>query len=254
MKIVFKKSSISDTGNHLDNYLASLSSPIDSFLEEHILESKFFKIFIGSEDAGYFAVHEETMLTQFYMPDEFRMYGQKIFAEMKRVLSVGSAFVPTCDEFFLTHATDSYRTLDKQAYFFCDSKRKLNGKTGLTLKAAEFTDIGSIKENSGDFFDEIEKKVGRGIIYIAARDAVTVGYGIIEKGRILKDHASIGMFTIEKFRQQGIGRGIIIGLKKLSYEQGLRPIAGCWYYNHNSKKTLESAGMITNTRLLRFGF
>ena len=28
-------------------------------------------------------------------------------------------------------------------------------------------------------------------------------------------------------------------------------IAGCWYYNHTSKKTLEKAGMLTQTRLLK---
>ena len=31
---------------------------------------------------------------------------------------VQSAFVPTCDEFFLAHALDDYRQLAKQAYFF----------------------------------------------------------------------------------------------------------------------------------------
>ncbi|WP_181153121.1 hypothetical protein [Paenibacillus sp. AR247] len=33
--------------------------------------------------------------------------------------------------------------------------------------------------------------------------------------------------------------------------QGIRPLSGCWYYNEASKRTLESAGMVTRTRLLR---
>jgi hypothetical protein len=33
-----------------------------------------------------------------------------------------------------------------------------------------------------------------------------------------------------------------------------KPIPGCWNYNHNSKRTLESAGYASNTRLLRIDF
>jgi hypothetical protein len=130
----------------------------------------------------------------------------------------------------------------------------VKGDPGIKLRKAVYTDIGSIGENSGDFFGELGRKVNDGIIYIASKDSLDVGYGIIEAGRILKAYASIGMFTLEGMRQKGIGRSIIIGLKEITYGMGLKPIAGCWYYNHNSKKTLESAGMITNTRLLKFHF
>ncbi len=254
MKIKFIKCSFKDLVGLIGKYIHSLSSPIDSYLEDHIINSDFFLIYVDGKKAGYFAVHKKKLLTQFYMPDKYKKYGQKVFAEMKRVLFVDSAFIPTCDEFFMAHAIDSYKSLEKQAYFFCDSKRKIKGDTGIILRKAVYTDIGSIGENSGDFFGELERKVSEGIIYIAEKDSTAVGYGIIEKQMILKNCASIGMFTIESRRQQGIGRTIIINLKEMTYEMGLKPLAGCWYYNHNSKKTLESAGMITNTRLLKFHF
>ena len=37
---------------------------------------------------------------------------------VRRLESVGAVFVPTCDEFYLSHAIDDYRQLLKQAYFF----------------------------------------------------------------------------------------------------------------------------------------
>ena len=254
MKIKFIKCIFEDLGRYIQAYMSSLSSPIDSFLEGHIIDSDFFMIYVDGKKAGYFAVQKKERLTQFYMLDKYKKYGQNVYIEMKRVLNVRSAFVPTCDEFFLAHAVDSYKTLDKQAYFFCDSKKKVKGDHDIVLRKAVYTDIGSIKENSGDFFGELEREVNDGIIYIAEKDSMTVGYGVIEKQKIMKNYASIGMFTIENLRQQGIGKSIIIGLKEMTYEMGLKPLAGCWYYNHNSKKTLESAGMITKTRLLKFGF
>jgi uncharacterized membrane-anchored protein YitT (DUF2179 family) len=36
--------------------------------------------------------------------------------------------------------------------------------------------------------------------------------------------------------------------------KGYTAVSGCWYYNHNSKKTMESAGGYSKTRLLKFYF
>ena len=47
-------------------YLQQLSSPFDSFLEEHILGSTFYVLQEGTEDVGYAAIHKASeLLTQF---------------------------------------------------------------------------------------------------------------------------------------------------------------------------------------------
>ena len=46
-------------------------------------------------------------------------------------------------------------------------------------------------------------------------------------------------------------RGYIQALIAHCRASGLTPIAGCYYYNHNSKKTLEKAGMYSKTRLFK---
>jgi len=45
-----------------------------------------------------------------------------------------------------------------------------------------------------------------------------------------------------------VGQLILWNLKEFCYSKGLKPIAGCWYYNPLSKKTLEAVGMITIAR------
>jgi predicted acetyltransferase len=62
------------------------------------------------------------------------------------------------------------------------------------------------------------------------------------------------MYVIEPFRQQGAGTQLIRLLIEECNKQGLHPIAGCWYYNHLSKRTLEKAGMFTQTRLFKIDF
>ncbi|MDQ8736946.1 GNAT family N-acetyltransferase [Paenibacillus sp. LHD-38] len=82
--------------------------------------------------------------------------------------------------------------------------------------------------------------------------AVLLGIGLVENSKMLKGLASIGMLTNEAYRKQGIGRVIILQLRKWCEKQGIKPVCGCWYYNEASKRTLESAGMVTKTRLLKF--
>lgn len=45
-----------------------------------------------------------------------------------------------------------------------------------------------------------------------------------------------------------------IHLADICREKGITPNCGCWYYNHNSKATLESAGLVAQTRYLNVFF
>src|SRR5215208_5308857 len=99
-------------------HLRALPSAIDSFLEDHIPASNHYRIVVARETAGFASIHEERLMTQFALAEPYRPYGQTLFGELRRMEQVRSAFVPTCDEFFLAHALDEYRQLAKQAYFF----------------------------------------------------------------------------------------------------------------------------------------
>jgi GNAT superfamily N-acetyltransferase len=236
-------------------YLASLSSPIDTFLEEHLLASQFFKIIIADQEAGHIAIHENTLLTQFHLVGPARRFGQQALATALQQHSITSAYVPTCDEFFLSHALDTYAELKKQAYFFVEGDTKLEPPASeLSYRRAELSDAAALRAISGDFVDKHEARIENGELYVGTRNDALIAIGLIERGKLLKQHASIGMFTHEAHRQQGIGTQTIRFMRSVCHAKGLIPIAGCWYYNHASKKTLEAAGMVTKTRLLRVEF
>src|SRR5687767_1161343 len=99
-------------------HLRALPSAIDSFLEDHILASNHYRIVVAGEAAGFASIHEERLITQFAVSEPYRWHGQDLYRELRQMEQVRSAFVPTCDEFFLAHALDDYRRLAKQAYFF----------------------------------------------------------------------------------------------------------------------------------------
>lgn len=48
-----------------------------------------------------------------------------------------------------------------------------------------------------------------------------------------------------------VGAATVALLIQQCSRRSMRAVAGCWYYNHSSRRTLERAGMITRTRLLK---
>lgn len=244
----------------LQQHISALGSPIDSFLEDHILASNHYHIQLGDQTIGWTSIHQQALITQFALMPGYRQLGQRIFPLVRKLEEVRAAFVPTSDEFFLSHALDDYRQLEKQAYFFqhdiqrppCQSPHELSHRQATT------GDLSLIRHHTGDFFDSLAERVADGQIYITERrdtpDSECAGFGIIDSGRLCLGVGSCGMFTVEAQRRQGIGAAIITYLIGRCAELGLRPIAGCWYYNHRSKQTLEKAGMFSQTRLLKVSY
>ncbi|MEG0612614.1 MAG: GNAT family N-acetyltransferase [Clostridium sp.] len=260
MNIEFKSCGINDIIKLRDSYVKTLSSPFDSYLDDHIISSEFYsvsrdKVGIG---IGYFAIFEGKLLTQFYIESKYLRHAQNIFKTIvKSFKEIDSAYVCTADELFLSCVCDiENKNISNQAYFFQDNKEcedEVSFYEGGSLRLAKLQDVNIIKELSLDFFEDVDSQIKDGELYVFEKDdnGEVLGFGITEKGQILKGYTSIGMFTTEGYRQKGIGKTIITKLKQLCYENGEIPICGCWYYNTNSKLTLESCGFISKTRLLK---
>jgi GNAT superfamily N-acetyltransferase len=234
-------------------HLAALPGMIDSFLEGHILGSAHYRIEVDGEAAGFASIHEERLITQFALAESYRRQGQAIFARLRKFKQVQAAFVPTCDEFFLAHALDEYRQLAKQAYFFAAGPG-VAVPDAFSIWPAVAADAAFIRREAGDFFEPVEQRIEKRELFMVLRDNEPVGFGIAERSAVYPAVASIGMFAIERFRGQGVGTATIALLREECARQGLRAIAGCWYYNHRSKRTLERAGMYAATRLLKVEF
>lgn len=256
MSIQFTPIALIDIRDAVKRHLTSLPAAIDSFLEDHIAASAHYQIRVEDQIAGFASIHKESLITQFVLEAPFKRDGQRIYSQVRKLEQVQAALVPTCDEFFLAHALDEYRQLAKQAYFFAADPSASNGdvQAGFTLRLAESADIAMIRDASGDFFGDIEKYVSRRGLFLTLRQGSCVGFGILDRSELAGNVASIGMYIIERFRRQGAGTATLRLLQGECQRDGLRPVAGCWYYNHFSKKTLERAGMFTQTRLLRIEY
>jgi GNAT superfamily N-acetyltransferase len=236
----------------LSNYWQTLASPIDSFLEDRILRANLYEIRFDGAVAGLAAVYGESTLTLLHLAPEFQRHSQPIFAAACRLESVREALVASGDEHFLTLVLESARRVEPAAYFF----QQLPGDVvvtpaGYALRPAGAADEALIRQHSDDFFEPLAPALARGDLFLGYQAGALVAIGVAERGRLAPDHASIGMFVLAERRRQSHGTATIQALMAHCRATGLTPIAGCYYYNHNSKKTLEKAGMYSKTRLFK---
>lgn len=258
MVLKFQKSNWNEIKEMTTKYYSENNILIDSYFEDHLLGSSHYQILSDDQMIGCFAIHKESMIVMFNLIEEFRNQSQPIFTEVKKMEQVTCAMVPTGDEFFISHCIDNFARLEKQAYFaiYIDKRIEKPFKP-IELHLADVKkDREQLKLSKG-FLDEEVIKIENGneyeSIYIVKLDCEVVGFGVIQTSSFLK-YASIGMYVCEDFRGQGIARSILHHLKLIVQEKGFIAVSGCWYYNHNSKKSMESAGAYSKTRLLKFHF
>jgi predicted acetyltransferase len=255
--IVIKKCTHENIIKYVSKYYNENKIIVDSFWEGHVKESNFYSIEYNQNIIGYFAINTETVLTLFNIFEQYRNVSQELFGLVKKYESVKEALIPTGDEFFMSHAIDSYVRIEKQAYFSIYTEKEPEKILDIKLELANVEKDEEILNICHDFLkDEIVniKKGKDEEIYIARLKNDVIGFGVIDYQKIVNIYASIGMIVREEYRQKGFGSNILNGLRNIVKGKGLQAISGCWYYNHNSKKTMESAGAYSKTRLLRFYF
>lgn len=250
-KTNFMKSNIQEIKSLLDEYLQTLTGVVDDFWEEHILTADVYIICENEESIGCFAIHSNDKITMFYIHPAYIRIAQDIFKKILLDFKVQTAFVATCDVLFLNLCMDFHKKVELQAYFFKYSSTLVRPPKypHELLKIASPCDEADILDKGG-----VAENIALGKYYVMRENGTFLGQGFFNKLKLIPETASIGMSVHPDFRLRGVGRSIIMHLVDICREKGITPNCGCWYYNHNSKATLESAGFVAQTRLLNVFF
>ena len=253
--ITYASSSLIENKNHIDEYLDGISIPYDDFLEEHILNSQIFSIFLKREHIGFFG-KLENMATTFFIKNEYFHKANEVFADIQMNFNITEAFVPTSDIGFMSVTLEKFASIEIQALHFTETNSFVRSPEfpKENFRLATEHDLREIEQFASDFLDRYNERIRNNQIYVLEENNSIIGLGVLVDNKIMRNCAGTGMFTKESMRRKGIGRSIIIHLKTIVHELGKTPVPGCWYYNINSRKTLESAGYVSKSKLLKFRF
>ena len=250
--IRFFEADIESNSAFIEKYKKQISIPYDDFLEDFIIESELYSIELGSQKCGFFGINNKR-LTILYIDDIYFSKGIRIFEKIKNTYELKEAFIPTTDIAAISIILENYKEINIQALHFSDTARSVRpaefGKE--YFKLAKMENLTEIQGFAVDFLDNYEEAIETKALYVLEKENEILGIGIVVRNKIMENCISIGVLTKESKRKLGVGRSIVLHLKSIAYELGLTPVAGCWYYNTESRLTLESAGYITKSKLLR---
>lgn len=254
--INFKKCQADEVGLFIREHLEGFLYHLDSWPEERLTERDKFLITVDGQGVGYAVIHENSIY-YFYVNQEHFHLAPRILMELVEKKEIRSVFVLTQDRLLSALIAEWDYEKEMLACGFFDTG---NGKKSHVLEAGEIfraatgSDCDGIREMSGDFFHEpgagynsLEERIDAGTIFVLMENEKIMGGGILERSQLFKGTVSIGMYTSKHFRKRGVARKILLNLKNQAYEQNLRPVAGCWYYNTLSRKSLEASGMIVTS-------
>jgi GNAT superfamily N-acetyltransferase len=243
-------------GEIIRSHMHTLAYPVDSWLEGRLRESTFHAFLLKGTLIGYGGLIKDT-LHFFHVTKDYFRYAPALLENIIGDREVKRVFVMTQDSLLCALVSEWDYEKEKQACWFSDGGRVDQPETHVsraTFRAANARDVERIRKVAGDFFDEagsgftcLEERIeGETIFTLEERESL-LGCGIVEKSQVYPGVVSIGMFANRDHRRKGVAKTILLHLKEWAYKNKLRPVAGCWYYNTLSRKSLESAGMIATS-------
>lgn len=243
-----KASDLEQSKNEIMAHLNSLAYPIESYLEQILFDSTISSLLCDGQCIGYTALSEETMAF-FYVQTAHFKHAPALFELVVNQNNIKRVRFVTQDALMMALLIPWDYEVEREGWVFTDVKVMMPALTH-SFRTAGRDDAWRIKDTVGDFFDEpgngfetLEQRIDAETIFLMEDGTQLLGCGVVEVSRLYDACVSIGMFVSREHRHKGVARDILIRLKAWSYERGLTPVAGCWYYNTISRKSLESAGL-----------
>lgn len=262
--IIFEKSEIDNNMNIVNSYIETLTCVVDDFWEQHVINGVFYVIKYDNNIIGFYTLFnewdEKKYITSYYLEDKYIWLAQDIMKSIINKFNVEKAYVATGDELFLSICLDFQKEICLQAYFFDGNTAHEVRKAEYgveCMKKVEIDEMNEIRNLTGDFYDDFTDKGlinGEYELYRLVDNGETLGVGVMVPNKLKKGYIACGEIVLEKYRRRGVARSLQLNMAEMCRNNGYIPIGGCWYGNINSKRTFESCGRYSKTRLLNITF
>lgn len=247
------KADMGESKHLIERHIDTLVFPLESWVEDSLFKSELNLLKSGGKHIGY-AAKNNNILEAFHVLKEHFRDAPAALAQVISDKKIERVRVMSHDYLLSAVLAEWEYDKEKGACFFVDAGNpndldKEPSSEGFRVAATG--DLDAIRSVSGDFFEEpgggfatLEERVTAETVFVIEDGQDLLGCGLFEKGRLCPGGASIGMFTNPEFRHRGVAKKMLLNLKKHVYRLGLIPVAGCWYYNTLSRRSLEAAGMV----------
>ena len=240
-------------------YLSSLSESQELFLENLVRNGTTFEIISSAaESLGYFTVHENIIVELFLQTPSHSLVSH-LLEVFKKEMNLERWYIKTFDPIF--NFVDSDKTVNARnlAYLFrkVDASKRI-ASSRISANRATALDLEEISFINDGFFEsveEIDEYISRKMLFTYKNPSEELlACGILTRVIESNPHLDIGMMVAPNYRNQGIGTHVVKDLISQCTSLGGVPIAGCEISNLASKRTLESAGFVSEYKIVELDF
>lgn len=237
----------------------SLLSPQDGMWESFRKSSEYWFVKKENQKIGYYNLHQDFGLIQFYIKSDFENEANQIFGELIKSQKINKAIVGTNHPIFQKAANHFCKEKKKHTYLFelgeeifFEEKQgdfRLSKETDLE-RIVQFCkiSIGAPEEWLKKYVLDLIKKQEH---YFLELNHEIIGISEVRKSISQKGIADIGMIVNPKFRRKGYGTYLLNKGKTIAIENQLKPICSCEVDNIGSFKSIQKCGFQSTHQLLK---
>ena len=263
--VTFELGKVGQNAYYVNKWVAGITHCLESFMEDNLRESEFYSILIDGVHLGCCAIYEDLFdvtgmrsLTLFMLDDAALGQAEKVFEALLAELKPVNALCYSEDALFFNLAMDHHLSVNLQAFICRKGNRQVKDpafpfEAMPPIGETEFEAVRTLSKGWCDFL-AVPEKQGHFKLYMLEEAGEILGLGLLEDSDLVPGRKSLGIYTMEGHRQRGVARSVMLHLARICQQAGYTPVTGCYYYNHNSHRTLVSAGFDPVYRIYRVAF
>lgn len=241
-------------------YLDQLEHAQEASLEVLVPGSDYFVICVDEVRCGYFIVHGEDTLIEFYLWAPYWVYAQGIFEQLLAETPVKRALVKSFDHLLFSSCIAKHTALRVTGLLVRDLVlRDLpeRGDFKFSWRVAAERDLPAILAIDQQVFrhpERLNAVIRAGYMQLFESEGALIGFGITRPIIPGRKHVELGIAVDKPWRLKGYSMYIFRSIIDNCLAQGLMPVAGLSPDNLASRSMGERAGMISRHRLLEISF
>lgn len=262
--ISFTETALSDLTGMKQQYLSSVTAPLDGMWEIFTDMADHYTIRCDAKPAGFCAINAEQKLMQFYLPSIID--AADIFASALSELKITGATVSTAEPHYLSLCLDHQKTIAvnalmyhaaddtplAEAHFPVGAEFRLVAKNELAAAVAFAVEaIGADEAWLNGYYGD---HIAREQLYGLWQGGTLMAAGELRVSASQRPYADVGMVVSPNQRGNGIATNILLQLRRLARENGLKAICSTEFNNVAAQKAIMRAGFSSHQRVLEVTF
>lgn len=243
-----------------ERYLEGLLKGQAALLEVLVPHGEHYVIVVRGETAGYFIVHEGSVLIEYFALDEYLAYTHEFLRAFIVQKRIRGALVKSFDHMFLACAMDAQVRVHVKGVLVRDYiPRSLPEIASIryTQRMAVEEDLPRVRAVDQPIFTHPERLLAvirAGCMRLFEQEEKLVGFGIVRPVIPGRPEVELGIAVDRPFRNKGHAIYMLRDMAEYCAANGLVAIAGCSAENSASIKMGLRVGFVSLYRLFELTF